>query len=95
VTDINDLKLYPAHAASLHIEHNPHKAYYSKIEDEEDPNGGCFANAWVSPEQRAKAIAADSVWVVQWYPNTPVGSYKLCGADLDVVLAAAREVSPP
>lgn len=95
MSDINDLKLYPRHAASLHIEHNPHKAYYSKIEDEEGENGGCFGADWVSLEQRAKAIETDNVWVVQWYPDTPVGSYRRCGADLDVVLAAAREISPP
>jgi hypothetical protein len=28
---------------------------------------------WASDEERAKAIQENSVWTIQWYPNTPVG----------------------
>lgn len=28
---------------------------------------------WVSEEERQKAIRENSVWTIQWYPNTPIG----------------------
>ncbi len=28
---------------------------------------------WVSEEERQKAIRENSVWTIQWYPDTPVG----------------------
>ncbi|URC15578.1 hypothetical protein DB2_76 [Octadecabacter Antarctic DB virus 2] len=28
---------------------------------------------WASEDERLKAIAENSVWTIQWYPNTPVG----------------------
>ena len=28
---------------------------------------------WLSDDDRLKAIADNSVWTIQWYPNTPVG----------------------
>lgn len=79
---------WPAHKGALHLTHNPHKSNYETVEeymvirefDETD---------WVSPEQRAAAIAGDTLWELQWYPNTPVGFNIVCGADLDAVLAFA------
>jgi hypothetical protein len=28
---------------------------------------------WASDDERVKAIANNSVWTIQWYPQTPVG----------------------
>lgn len=28
---------------------------------------------WPSEEERLKAISENSVWTIQWYPNSPVG----------------------
>jgi hypothetical protein len=28
---------------------------------------------WASEEEREKAIRENSVWTIEWYPNTPVG----------------------
>ena len=44
---------------------------------------------WVSDEQRQKALADDSCWRLQWYPDTPVGFHVLYAADLDVLLSDA------
>jgi hypothetical protein len=78
---------FPRHDASLHLTHNQHKAYYmtvAEIDREQDYD-------WVSEEQKQKAIATGDYWELQWYPDTPTGSYSLCAADLDVLLAAACE----
>ncbi len=81
---------FPAHAASLHLTHNDHKSTYETIEAWEEH--GEREDDWVSREQREKAIANDSVWELQWYPNTPIGFIRLLACDLDVLLAAAKEV---
>lgn len=82
---------FPEHKASLHLTHNQHKAYYKTVQEEIDDGGnGYEADCWVSPEQRQKAIETNECWTLQWYPHTPVGFCLLSAADLDVLLAAAR-----
>lgn len=46
----------------------------------------------MSEEQKAKAIETQEVWVLTWYPDTPVGHFQLLACDLDVLLADALEV---
>ena len=82
-----DASIFPRHDGGLSLEHNPHlrarEALPGYIQSFD-------ADEWVSAEQREKAIATGSLWVLQWYPDTPIGSCVLCAADLGVLLAAAR-----
>lgn len=80
---------FPHHEASLHLTHNDHKSVYETAEQwiaDNDERG--FAE-WISEEQKQKAIETDSIWTLQWYPNTPVGFNCLAAADLDLLLEAA------
>jgi hypothetical protein len=79
---------FPPHKGSLHLTHNDHRNNYETVEQWAGYNRE--SHDWVSEEQKAKAIATDSVWVLQWYPDTPVGSHALVAADLDVLLHAAK-----
>lgn len=81
---------WPKHEASLHLTHNEHKAYYRTVEESiADEDHGYREDDWVSPEQKQKAIETNDCWTLQWYPDTPVGSYILSAADLDALLEAA------
>lgn len=87
-----DATMFPRHEGGLSLEHNRHlglresiERHAQQFEDDE----------WVSPEQREKAIATGNLWVLQWWPDTPVGSCVLAAADLDVLLAAARDADGP
>lgn len=89
---------FPEHKCSLSLEHNQHRNYQQTIERYEADLKAC-SNAdnadplefgWVSVEQRDKAIATDSMWCLQWYPDTPIGFYRLFACDLDVLLTAAK-----
>lgn len=82
---------FPAHAASLHLTHNQHKAYYETVE-QWDKGSEDACRDWVSEEQRGKAIAANDVWELQWYPHTPIGSYCLLACDLGELMMVANEV---
>lgn len=80
----------PRHACGLHINHNQHKDYYESAED--FANRDYNANCWIDEEQKARAIAADSIWEVQWYPDTPVGCFKVCAPTLEEALAEANRI---
>ena len=86
---------FPRHEASLHLTHNQHKAYYRTVQDEIDDDGhGYREDDWISSEQRQKAIDTNECWTLQWYPDTPIGSYVLSAADLEPLLEAANALSP-
>lgn len=76
----------PKHKAGLYLTHNEHKDVYESIEDFYDHKD------FISPEEWHKAVAKDSVWVLHWYPHTPVGFYKVCGSSLEIVLKRAMEI---
>lgn len=82
----------PPHKASLHLEHNPHLGYLQSVEqwDEEQEK---WAD-WVSPDERAKAIATNEIWTLQWYPETPIGFHALAASSLAALMAAALKDSP-
>lgn len=91
---------FPEHKCSLSLEHNPHRSYHQTVaqwerdlqsasnQDDVEP----LVVGWVDLDQRQRALAADDVWVLQWYPHTPVGSYRLIAHDLDVLLDTARRL---
>ena len=72
----------PKHECGLTLEHNAHKDVYETID-----NYYQFLNDedWVSKEERERAIALDSVWTLQWYPDTPVGFYKIAASSLEAL----------
>lgn len=76
-----ELKL-PPHKASLILTHNDHTTNYETVKewsDRTDPG-------WISEEQKRKAIDANDVWEIQWYPETPVGFYVAAAHDLGALL---------
>ena len=44
---------------------------------------------WPTPnmtfEEKLKAIELDSVWELQWYPDTPIGSYYVAASSLEAI----------
>lgn len=78
-------EMFPKHEASLHITHNQHKAYYNKIE-EHIKDRKIRDDEWATPTSKQRAIQNDSLWELQWYPNTPVGFNLLFGATLEEIL---------
>ena len=81
---------FPEHKASLSLEHNDHKSSYETVEEYV-----AWLNAedsFVNEEQKQKAYKTQDLWVLQWYPDTPVGFCLLMAADLDVLLEAAGKI---
>lgn len=85
-----DIK-WPEHKASLHITHNGNKANYETIEAYCDWHKVTDED-WATPTSKQRAIETDSLWEVQWYPDTPVGFNVKYGATLKEILDS---LTPP
>ena len=72
----------PEHEAGLSIEHNDHKNIYQSAEDYYE---FLSSSEWVSLDEKKKAFETDSVWVLTWYPNTPVGFCQLAASSLEAI----------
>jgi len=94
------LLAWPPHLGGLHIMHNQHHGYYEKLDKAISPPGmraGAEDYTYDRTEFRdenevQRAIAADSVWTIQWYPLTPVSFYRVHAATLEHALLYALEV---
>jgi len=76
----------PKHKCGLYLTHNGHRDMYETIEEFYD------LHDFISPEELQKAIAEDSVWVLQWYPDTPIGSYCLLASSLEALEERVKEM---
>jgi hypothetical protein len=46
---------------------------------------------WVSQKEKEAAILTNSVWVLQCYPDTPIGSYKIGASSIDAIMKYLAE----
>lgn len=104
---INDLEYLRTEAFSFDLEINPHAVYHESVEDYFSDEGD--EDGWLSPDQKALAIASQKVVLGRLYPNGAVTSFFVMGADLASVVIEcvkicraererylrAKNVSPP
>lgn len=79
----------PPHKGSLTIEHNPHKDLYQAIREYIEDND--IAPDFENPEAMEFAINTDSLWIMRWYPDTPVGFCRVAASSLEGVVRLAME----
>lgn len=84
---------FPTHAASMSLEHNHHKSGYQTVEEylKSPANEDLFD--WESPEHKQRAIDTNEIWVLQWYPITPIGFNCVAAPTLGECLSFARKVA--
>jgi hypothetical protein len=75
----------PEHKCGLHLSHNEHRDVYETVEEFYDPED------FVCKEEWFKAVKEDSVWVLHWYPNTPVGFIRIAASTLDAIKHALEQ----
>ena len=82
----------PRHKGSLTLTHNSHRDDYLSVK--EHPCGDpCWDRwDWISKEERKLAIATDSIWEIQWYPDTPVSSISYAASDLYTLLEYVKDM---
>lgn len=78
----------PKHKCGLYLTHNEHRDSYEPVEQAahrlEDDD-------WVTPDEREKAIETDSIWTLQWYPETPIGFFIMAASSLEALEAYFRK----
>lgn len=85
---------------SLHIGFNDdHAANYVTAQQWHDEYGFYTGSDedridWVSEDERLKAIETNSVWTLQYYPNTPVGFNCIGASSLPAILRALIAQAP-
>ena len=75
----------PEHKCGLYLTHNEHRDVYETVEDFYNPD------YFVSKEEWEKAISEDNVWVLQWYPETPIGFNIIAASSLEAIQAKLKE----
>ena len=79
----------PDHKAGLYLSHQEHKTSYEPVEEYLDFLDDAPED-WESPEAREEAIRTDSLWSLQWYPDTPVGFRQIHAPTLEGLLRYAE-----
>ena len=82
----------PEYKVTMTICHNDHKSVYETAERWLLDMGDW--GDWESDEAKQRAIAADSIWSIQWYPETPVGFIALFAPTLEELLEFAQKETP-
>jgi hypothetical protein len=73
--------------SSLTISFNEHAHNYCDAHKAVE-RGILGSDEWVSEEEKQRAIETNSVWSLQWYPETPVGFHSLLASSLEAVITA-------
>lgn len=77
--------IVPPHKAGFTLFHNDHLANYQSAEEAIASDHWYHDDDWVSPEEKANAIATNQIWTAQWYPETPVGFCSLHASTLEAL----------
>lgn len=60
-----------------------------------EEHSGIKDDDWVAPGEKEKAIATNSIWTAHWYPDTPIGFYRVHASTLDALLDYVRQRAKP
>lgn len=82
---------FPKHKAGLTLTHNEHLGNYQTVEEFLSIGNYCEGLEWKNKEQREMAIKYNELWTLNWYPDTPVGSYSIAAPTLEKLLEFANE----
>lgn len=74
---------------NLYLTHNEHMVNYQTVAEAILEEREFDADGWISEEQKQKAIDTNDCWTIQWYPDTPIGFYRMHGADVAPLVEAA------
>lgn len=81
---------FPEHLGGLCVECNEHKGsylplaqYLEQVDLKED---------FRDPAALERSLATDTIWVLQWYPVTPIGFFRVAAPTFEEALELALEV---
>jgi hypothetical protein len=90
IHDIEETMKLPEHKCGLYLQHNQHRDYYQSPAEWIADND---LYDWEDEASKQAAIDSDSIWTLQWYPETPIGFYAVAAPTLEDLLELANSVS--
>jgi hypothetical protein len=75
----------PLHKAALYLTHNDHKNSYEDLADYLETHKALID--FEDEESKQKCLKNDSLWTLQWYPETPNGFGYAGAATLEELIA--------
>lgn len=85
MSDLN----FPPHKCGLYLTHNEHRDTYENLAEWLE-NHPAREGLFFSQEAKERAIKTDECWVIQWYPDTPVGFLIAAAPTLGELLEAVN-----
>lgn len=85
--DLKNFDWLPPHKCGLYLDHNAHLDVYETVQNYYE------SGDFVSSDEWDKAVKNNNVWSLQWYPDTPVGCYRICASSLETLIAEASKES--
>jgi hypothetical protein len=82
---------FPEHKCGLYLEHNVCRDIYQSVRDYDIDQEGHRHYEWISDAERDKAYESNEMWTLQWYPDTPIGSYCFAASALEALLEYCNE----
>lgn len=79
----------PEHKCGLYLEHNAHRDYYEKTSE---ALSSLLEDGLINKEEHDEMLAADSIWSLQWYPETPISFWIVHAPSLETLLEKAAEI---
>ena len=78
---------WPDHKGELTVTHNGHTVSYQTLRDYLIEHASLHE---LSDEEVQECIAADSVWEIQWYPDTPVSFFFVAASTFEKALSKTK-----
>lgn len=77
---------WPSHKGELSLTHNAHRVNHETVAEyiEESDLG-------LSADEVQECIALDSIWELQWYPNTMVSFYIVAAPTFEKLMDAVKD----
>ncbi len=79
---------FPNFKCAMYLQCNDHKNIYQSAADWIVDNLDHYH--WKDDSAIQRAIDTDTIWTLQWYPDTPVGCYAVAAPTLHEVLEMAN-----
>lgn len=76
---------FPEHKCGLFLTHNEHKDYYESVESWVS-NFESWKEDFIDEEDMNLCFKTDECWSLQWYPETPIGSYVVRASTLEKLM---------
>jgi hypothetical protein len=64
---------------------------YETVEQYFNSSDRYHSDEWIDEADYTQACLTNELWSLQWYPDTPIGSYKIYASTFDKLIEFAKQ----